>query len=216
MLRKLSRRTQLGNPREHTNLPRSGFLAWLGVGLSAVAGGIGGLIDQWLSTPPVLASVRPRASISWTMPVVSRVGLYLGNARSLRANQALSYTDPKSGEPAILIRLTNGRLVSYDIVCPHLGCSVPYDPVRRLLVCPCHGAQFDPARQAAPLRGPVSQPLIGIPIRVDGAGNVFALDALPGTKVNRLRAAPKPSSQGDDGSDDAGKGRHSGGDGGGD
>jgi Rieske Fe-S protein len=136
------------------------------------------------------------------VPVVSKIGLFLGSTTALKANQALAYTDPKTGDPALLIRLGAGALVSYDVVCPHRGCTVNYDPARKLLVCPCHGAQFDPAHSAAPLSGPVSQPLIGLPIRTDAAGNVYALDVRPGAKVNRLHAAPPPSSGGDDGGDE--------------
>jgi thiosulfate dehydrogenase (quinone) large subunit len=189
-------------------VPRSVFLARLGIGFGVLAGGATAFLDSLFSSVPALASLKPALSISSTMPVVSKVGLFLGNVKTLQPNQSLAYTDPKSGDPAILIRLPGGRLVSYDMVCPHQGCSVPYDPKRRLLVCPCHGAQFDPARGAAPLSGPVSQPLISLPIRLDAAGNVYALDARPGTKVNRLRAAPAPSRGDDGGDDDSGTGRH--------
>jgi Rieske Fe-S protein len=192
-----------------TPVPRSAFLAWLGLGVGAIAGGAGALFSELSSSIPVLASVRPALSISSAMPIVSKVGLFLGNVKTLKTNQALAYTDPQSGDPAILIRLASGHLVSYDMVCPHQGCPVPYDPARQLLVCPCHGAQFDPAHGAAPLSGPVSQPLITLPIRVDATGNVYALDARPGKKVNRLHAAPAPSTGGDDGiGDDSNTGKH--------
>jgi len=192
-----------------SRLPRSAFLAWLGLGGSALAGAASGLASEIVSSIPALASAKPALSIGSAMPVVSKIGLYLGNVTSLRANQSLAYTDPMSGDPAILIRLASGHLVSYDMVCPHQGCTVPYDPARQLLVCPCHGAQFDPAHGAAPLGGPVSQPLFALPIRTDTAGNVYALDAKPGTKVNRLRAAPAPSTGGDDGAgDDSATARH--------
>lgn len=186
-------------------IPRSTFLRWLGVGVGAVVGGASAVAGEAWSSLPALASFRRRASISFTMPVASKIGLFLGSAATLKPNQALGYTDPKTGDPAILIRLATGKLVSYDIACPHLGCTVPYDPTRQRLVCPCHGAQFDPARGAAPLSGPVSQPLFALPIRVDTSGNVYALDARPGSKINRLHAPPTPSA-GDDGNGDGGDG----------
>jgi Rieske Fe-S protein len=185
-----------------TAVPRSAFLGWLGVGVGALAGGASALLGELFSSVPALAFLKPALSINSTMPVVSKIGLFLGNVTKLPPNQSLAYKDPKSGDPAILIRLANGQLVSYDMVCPHQGCTVPYDPTRRLLVCPCHGAQFDPAHGAAPLSGPVSQPLITLPIRLDTAGNIYALDAPPGSKVNRLHAAPAPSTRSDDGSGD--------------
>jgi thiosulfate dehydrogenase (quinone) large subunit len=197
-----------------TAVPRSAFLAWLALGVGAITGEASVLLGELFSSVPALASLKPAIGIGSTMPVISKIGLFLGNATALQPNQSLAYTDPKSGDPAILIRLASGHLVSYDMVCPHRGCTVPYEPTRQLLVCPCHGAQFDPTHGAAPLSGPVSQPLITLPIRVDTIGNVYALDARPGTKVNRLHAAPAPSTRSDDGAgDDTGTGRHrSGGD----
>jgi thiosulfate dehydrogenase [quinone] large subunit len=198
-------------------MPRAAFLAWLGLGAGLLVGGASALVDGLFSSVPVLASRKAVLSIGSTMPVVSKIGLFLGNVAALRPNQALAYTDPNSGDPAVLIRLASSHLVSYDVVCPHQGCGVAYDPSRKLLVCPCHGAQFDPTQGAAPLSGPVSQALITLPIRVDAAGNVYALDARPGTKVNRLHAAPAPSTSGDDGGADdspatSRHGRRSGGD----
>jgi thiosulfate dehydrogenase (quinone) large subunit len=191
-----------GSGHQQMAVPRSTFLAWLGLGAGACAGGASALVSELWSSVPALASLKPAISIGSTMPAVSKIGLYLGSATALQPNQSLAYTDPKTGDPAILIRLPSGHFVSYDMVCPHQGCTVPYDPSRRLLVCPCHGALFDPAHGAAPLSGPVSQPLITLPIRMDTSGNVFALDARPGAKVNRLHAAPTPSSAGDDGAGD--------------
>ena len=182
---------------------RSAFLARLALGVGAAFGGSGAVLDFFSSLPALAAGV-PKLSITSTMPIVSKVGLFLGNVKSLQPNKALAYSDPKTGDPALVIRLANGHLVSYDVVCPHRGCGVTYDPTRQKLVCPCHGAQFDPARQAAPVGGPVSQPLITLPVRVDSAGNLYALDAKPGSRVNRLHAPPPPSSEDGGGGDDGG------------
>lgn len=190
-----------GNP--HSAVSRSTFLVHIGLVAASVLGGAGAVFDRLLSPRAALAASRAAASINSTMPVVSKIGLFLGNVTALPPNKALAYKDPKTGDPALVIRLSNGRVVSYDVVCPHQGCSVGYDPGLRALVCPCHGARFDPMRKAAPLAGPVTQPLITLPIRVDAGGNVFALDVAPGPKVNRLHAAPPPSA-GDDGNGDDG------------
>jgi Rieske Fe-S protein len=187
--------------RKHDAVPRSTFLSWLGVGAGALVGAASSLGYEAMSSIVALAARRSALSIGSGVPVVSKIGLFLGNVKTLPPNQALAYTDPKSGDPAILIRLASGKLVSYDMLCPHQGCTVPYNPANQRLVCPCHGAQFDPANSAAPLSGPVSQPLLTLPIRTDAAGNVYALDARPGTKVNRLHAPPAPSSGGDDGNE---------------
>jgi len=201
--------TQIDDPEGHFSgesattpagqkLPRSGFLRGIGVGVAVLVGGGGSLLDV-LDPTKVLAAASRAASTP------SKVGLWLGNVKNVKANQALSYKDPKSGDPAVLIKLANGRFVSYDVVCTHAGCTVPYDPVRKLLVCPCHGARFDPARGAAVVGGPAPQPLARLPIRVDAGGNVYALDAKPrpGKPVPQLHAGPPPSTgRGDEGNDD--------------
>jgi Rieske Fe-S protein len=183
---------------------RASFLAWVAAGAGGLVGGADVLLRALRSAVPALAAGGP--SISSSMPIVSNVGLYLGSVKSLQPNKALAYKDPKTGDPALVIRLPGGQLVSYDAVCPHRGCAVSYDPSRHNIVCPCHGAQFNPSRGAAPIAGPVSQPLISLPIRVDSAGNVYALDARPGTRINRLHTAPPPATgdDGGDGQDDGG------------
>jgi len=52
--------------------------------------------------------------------------------------------------PAALVRLADGSVVAYSRVCTHAGCQVGFDPQAMLLVCLCHGAEFDPSYQAQP------------------------------------------------------------------
>ena len=39
---------------------------------------------------------------------------------------------------------SQGKLCVLTSVCPHLGCTVPWNKERRQFVCPCHGATFTP------------------------------------------------------------------------
>ena len=57
--------------------------------------------------------------------------------------QAASFTDPATGDPSIVIRPSSGTFVAFDAVCPHAGCTVGYDPSAKLIICPCHGSQFN-------------------------------------------------------------------------
>jgi Rieske Fe-S protein len=181
---------------------RSGFLRALGTVAGAAAiGGVAGPVSSMLS--PVAGALAAGKSKLAT----SGKGLWLGNARNLTPAQALSYVDPGSGDPALLMRLANGQYVSYDAGCTHGACTVAYDTTRRLMVCPCHGATFDPARGAAVVVGPAKDPLYQLPVRVDAAGDVYYLAAPPGPMVNRLKKAPPYTGQtGDDGGDGGGEG----------
>jgi len=189
---------------------RSGFLRDLGalVGATAFAGAASSF--GALLSPAVGALAAGKSKLAVAGP-----GLWLGNARGLAPAQALAYKDPGSGDPALLMRLANGQFVSYDAGCTHGTCTVAYDPRRSLMVCPCHGATFDPAHNAAVLVGPAKDPLYKLPIHVDASGDVYYLAAQPGPRINRLSKAPPYTGQsGDDsgGGDDGGGGNGPGGD----
>jgi len=109
-----------------------------------------------------------------TAPAAPAGTTFLGNVKGLPVNSAGQYSDPISGDPALLVHLPDGRFVAYDAVCTHAGCTVQYDPSQRQLVCPCHGAAFDPAHEAQVLAGPAPQPLAPLQVRIDARGNAFA------------------------------------------
>lgn len=102
-------------------------------------------------------------------------GQVITTLSQLPKGNALPFQDPSSGDPAILVRLADGNVVAFDAVCTHAGCTVGYDPGSSLLVCPCHGAAFDPAHQAAVVGGPTNQPLAGLPIKVDQSSGRITL-----------------------------------------
>ena len=79
---------------------------------------------------------------------------------------------PASGIPAILVRLAKDQVVAFEAICTHAKCVVGLDADRRLIVCACHGAEFDPSRQAAVVAGPAPRPLPPIKVRVDRDGTI--------------------------------------------
>ena len=111
------------------------------------------------------AAATPGAA---TGPVVARL-------TQLASGRAVTFDDPTSGDPGVLIKLRDGTIVAFDTVCTHAGCTVGYDRRSGYLVCPCHGAAFDPAHQAQPIAGPTDQPLTPIPIHVDTASGRITL-----------------------------------------
>jgi thiosulfate dehydrogenase [quinone] large subunit len=115
------------------------------------------------ATPsPATHSPAPTAS-----PTVA--GQRIANIHQLTVGQAVSFTAPGVG-PAAVVRLANDTVVAYSRICTHAGCVVGYDTSTQLFVCPCHGAEFDPARQAEPVPGsPTSTPLQMIRVVVDQA-----------------------------------------------
>ncbi len=102
---------------------------------------------------------------------------FLGSVASLAVNSAARFTDPGSGDPAVLIHLPSGQFVAYDAVCTHEGCTVGYSSSRQMLVCPCHGAVFDPAHGARGVSGPSRTPLTTLQVQVDAQGNAYIKSA---------------------------------------
>jgi len=80
-----------------------------------------------------------------------------------------------AGDPGIIVKLRDGSFVGYDAVCTHAGCTVDYDAVDAVIFCPCHGAEFDPARNATVIAGPTRQPLAKLPLHVDAAAGTISL-----------------------------------------
>jgi thiosulfate dehydrogenase (quinone) large subunit len=126
---------------------------------SAAPGATAGASATAASAPPA-ATATPGAAAGGT--VIARVS-------DLSSTPAVGFTIPSSGDPGILIRLSSGKFVAYDAVCTHQGCQVGYDPSQNLIVCPCHGAEYDPANNAAVVAGPAPLPLTAVAIKVDQA-----------------------------------------------
>lgn len=94
---------------------------------------------------------------------------------AVQPNNAVTFTIPSNGDPGVLVRLNNGKFVAFDATCTHAGCPVQYDPSSQHLLCPCHGAEFDPANAAAVVQGPTNIPLTSVPINVDNQTGAITL-----------------------------------------
>jgi len=72
-------------------------------------------------------------------------------------------------------------VVAFSAICTHLGCSVlPALTAEGLIICPCHGSEYDPANQAAVRRGPAGRALPGLPINIEGDGSIRATGGFTG------------------------------------
>ncbi len=90
-------------------------------------------------------------------------------------NSAKSFTNPADGQGGLLIHLGNGNFVACERACTHVGVAVDYDAGSKQLVCPAHGAIFDPLNgfSQVPGSGPSGlKHLPGVTIRVNADGTV--------------------------------------------
>ena len=154
--------------------PRPGATGSTGAAGGAIGGSVGG--GEGPSPSP---SARATAGPSTAAPSAGGTktgGKVIAQVGQVRTGRAFAFRDPATGDPAYLLKLPDGSVVAYDAVCTHAGCTVRLRPgLRVLLVCPCHGAAFDPGHHAQPVAGPTDVPLARLPIRIDSATGTITL-----------------------------------------
>lgn len=123
------------------------------------------------ATPTSSPATTPATT---STPAATPTGTRIGALADLRSQGFLNFQDPGTGDPAVAVSLSGGSVVAFDAVCTHAGCQVGYDSSQRLLLCPCHGAAFDPGRAAAVVAGPAPTPLASIRLQVGSDGGVYA------------------------------------------
>jgi thiosulfate dehydrogenase [quinone] large subunit len=147
----------------------------LAAGLGRLAGGTAGdnggpaLPPAGGSGPTGTAKPRHSAPARTGKPGKVPPGTAIGPASDVPVGQAASFTDPATGDPSIVIRPGSSTFVAFDAVCPHAGCAVGYDPAQKVIICPCHGSQFNASTGAVEV-GPAATGLkkLGIAEGPDG------------------------------------------------
>jgi Rieske Fe-S protein len=107
------------------------------------------------SAPPASGAATPDATASSAPAtgVVSTADVPVGGGVVL-TDDSVVVTQPAEGEIHV-----------FDIVCTHQGC--PVGEVTDVIVCPCHGSQFD-LTSGEPLSGPATAPLAAVGFSVEG------------------------------------------------
>jgi thiosulfate dehydrogenase [quinone] large subunit len=99
-------------------------------------------------------------------------GTAVGAASSVPVGGSAAFTDPASGDPALVIQQTADDFVAFDAVCPHAGCTVAYQASAKIIACPCHGSEFNP-RSGAVVQGPATTGLTSIKIIKGANGSLY-------------------------------------------
>jgi len=104
-------------------------------------------------------------------PNVPSGAVRLGPTNALSPGQGATYRDPADGSPDLLIRQPSGELTAMSAVCTHAGCTVGYQNGQ--VVCPCHGATYDP-HSGAVTGGPAPQGLARKRV-IETGGQIYAV-----------------------------------------
>jgi cytochrome b6-f complex iron-sulfur subunit len=93
-------------------------------------------------------SSRVSAGASEPVPVGAPADFPAGKGKVVSVNN----------KPVIVVNTAPAGLKAFSAICTHLGCIVEWDTGRRIIVCPCHDARFNPVNGAV-LSGPAPSPL---------------------------------------------------------
>ena len=165
-----------GRPVAGVFVVASGLVAGLGRligGAPTTTQGSNTLTGGGAATPTTSAGSSTTSGGGATPTTVAEPkGTAVGPASGVPVGGSASFTDPGSGDPALVIQQTAGDFVAFDAVCPHEGCTVAYQAVSRIIACPCHGSEFN-ARTGNVINGPATNGLTSIEVAEGANGNLY-------------------------------------------
>jgi thiosulfate dehydrogenase [quinone] large subunit len=119
-------------------------------------------------------TAAPGSSKSTSTSTSTSPGTAVGSVSSVPVGGSAAFTDPSTGDPALVIQQTAGDFVAFDAICPHAGCTVAYESSAKLIACPCHGSEFN-ARTGNVIRGPATYGLTPIKIIKGTNGDLYVV-----------------------------------------
>lgn len=85
--------------------------------------------------------------------------------RIIRVEQRDAWRKIISDKAVYVLRTKEGALRIMSPICPHLGCSIPWNEAKQQFVCPCHGALF--ALDGSKISGPAPRPMDELDSKVE-------------------------------------------------
>ena len=133
-----------------------------------------------IPTPTPSASQTPTPSPSATPTkstapaTVNKIDIPVANSSEVPNNSTKSFTAKNryGYTTTYFVARSSDGLIGMNATCTHNGCTVKQESEG--LLCPCHGALFDP-KDGARLRGPASYPLERVAVR-EADGTIYITD----------------------------------------
>jgi len=142
---------------QHPSVPgpsrRSFFGILLGVASALVAALLAIPVVRFVLYPLTAKSKASGWSAAGSLSDVAASRTPLSRTLDLKQQDGWLETD---SSPVVYLINTGGKVQALSAICPHLGCTVPWDAGRGAFVCPCHGGEFGPDgsyRSGPPRRG---------------------------------------------------------------
>jgi menaquinol-cytochrome c reductase iron-sulfur subunit len=153
---------------EHQPVPSEGSRrSFLGVLLGLASAFVGALLAipvlRYVFYPVTAKSNDSDWAEAGAVAIFSNIQAPL--LRTLELKQRDGWQEIAS-QPAVYIIKTGSGVKALSAICPHLGCTVPWDAGRNKFVCPCHGGVFTP--EGACLSGPPPRSLDMLETKMSG------------------------------------------------
>lgn len=131
-------------------------------------------------SPTPTGTPSPTAEV--TPPPTMTPGIAVAMVADVQRTGSAAFTIPfnaprplPAGDPGVIVRLPNGGYAAFDAICTHAGCTVEWVEAEGYLICPCHGAAFDPVNGGRVVEGPTDLPLTELPLMLDPSSGRFLL-----------------------------------------
>lgn len=122
-------------------------------------------------TPQTIPQAQPTTAPPQVAQTPAHTGTVIGST-SMTTNTATDFTNPANGDASTLIHLPDDNFVAYETACTHKRVPVYYDSSSHTLVCPAHGAIFDPAQGGKAIQGPATRALRTVTIHINADGTI--------------------------------------------
>ncbi len=152
-----------------------GVVAGVGRALAPAAPGSGNTLNAGGATTtsgPSTTVAAAGATTTTTAPLPA--GTAIGAASQVPVGGSAAFNDPKTGDPSIVIQQTADDFKAFDAICPHAGCTVAYQASAKIIACPCHGSEFNPANGDV-IQGPATSGLNPIKVVKGSNGDLYVV-----------------------------------------
>jgi len=144
--------------RAATQSASRGRRSFLGVLVAMGSACVGALLSVPLVRFAIFPLIRQTTDTKWAPlgQLTDFSSLSDPVVRTIQIEQLDGWRRAVSEKSVYITRDAQGRVQVLSSVCPHLGCTVPWNREKKQFACPCHNASFSPdgARIAGPaLRG---------------------------------------------------------------